>query len=110
MDLKQRLENLLELRELSQGWLAHRTGISRSNITQWLREEERDIGFTSAIAIACALDVSLNWLAGLPDGQPEALMPDEAFLLDLYRQADEPSRKMIIVMAKAAAKREDSGG
>jgi len=56
MDVKQRLQNLLTLRDLSQGWLAHRAGISRSNITQWLREEGRDIGFTSAIAIARALD------------------------------------------------------
>jgi len=85
IDWRRRLANLLDLRGWSHGKLACRTKISRSNISTFLSNSDRDIGFSKAIAIAKALDISLDWLAGLPKRNPNKLEPDEDELVNLYR-------------------------
>ena len=96
MEVRKRLAALLEMRGWSQGKLASRTGISRSHITMFLNGQRHDMGFSRMAAIARALDVSLDWLAGLPKRNPSELEPDEAELLELYRSLPEYEKPAIL--------------
>ena len=96
MELRERLAGLLDVREWSQGKLAARTGISRSHITMFLNGQRQDTGFSKIRSIACALDVSLDWLAGLPKQNPKELEPDEAELVKLYRSLPDYEKPAIL--------------
>ena len=96
MELRERLAGLLDVREWSQGKLAARTGISRSHITMFLNGQRQDMGFSKIRSIACALDVSLDWLAGLPKRDPNELEPDETELLRLYRFLTPEDKEIVL--------------
>jgi len=96
VELRERLAGLLDVREWSQGKLAARTGISRSHITMFLNGQRQDMGFSKIRSIACALDVSLDWLAGLPKQNPKELEPDEAELVKLYRSLPDYEKPAIL--------------
>lgn len=83
--LGRRIESLLTLKEMTQGQLALYSGLSQSHISQIIDGKRRP-RFDLVAQIARALDVSLDWLAYGQERNPEALAPDEAELLRLYRE------------------------
>lgn len=100
----QRISSALEFREWTQGQLSLRSGVGQSHISQILRERKMP-RLDIAAALARALDVSLDWLAGLPERHPEALAPDEAELLRLYRQLNKTDRGIVIGLARNMTER-----
>ena len=71
----QRLRQALKERGMSQSELARRIGVRTPTINQYLRKRKFPM-MTTAVKIADALDVSLDWLCGVKE------KPDEA---DTYR-------------------------
>jgi len=93
---RKRLAGLIEIYGLSHGQLALKAQVPRSNITKFLKGTRRDMGFSSMAKLARALDVSLDWLAGLPKRNPKELEPDEAELLKLYRSLPDYEKPAIL--------------
>lgn len=86
MGIGERLQTLLDMRGWTHGMLASRSGVSRNYISKIIKGTRKDPGLSIMAALAQALDVSLDWLAGLPPRNPDALDPDEAQLVDCYRR------------------------
>ena len=97
-----RIQMALELKGFSQGQLAHKSGVNQSHISMILAGK-RSPGTDKLIAIAQALDVSLDWIAGLPPRTPGQLTPDEDELLAAYRALQKHGRgSVVLTVAKAS--------
>lgn len=88
MDYKERLAGVLELRDWSLRKLAHMAHVSLSSLQAMMTTEGRHMRFTPMIAIALALDISMDWLAFGRTREPAVLTPDEDELLKAYRTLD----------------------
>ena len=62
--LGERIQNALDVRDMTQADLARATGLSTGLIAQIVRGRTKDPHFSNVVKIARALDVSLNYLAG----------------------------------------------
>lgn len=94
-----RVEQLLASRQWTQGQLSAYSGIGQSHISQVIRGLKTP-RLDVAMALARALDVSLDWLAGLPPQEPGILEPDEEELLKAYKALDEAHRKVVLGLAR----------
>jgi len=83
---RERLEQVLHIRDMSKREFAKRVGISPSHLTGYLSGAADRMTFEMWIKIAETFKLSLNWLAGLPEKEKEALTPEEEELLRLWRQ------------------------
>lgn len=83
--LIERLIGAMELRGMTQKQLALKAHVSGGHISRIL-SAEKEPGVKIAAQLAAALDVSLDWLCGLPERTPGALAPDEDELLKLYQE------------------------
>ena len=95
----QRLDQVLTSRELTQGQLSTYSGVGQSHISQIIRGLKTP-RLDVAMALARALDVSLDWLADLPPREPRALEPAEEELLKAYRELDDAQQMVILSMVK----------
>lgn len=102
--IRQQLKRLLSIRELSHAQVAVKSGIPRSNISKFLDGRRNEMGIGAVIEIARALDVSLDWLAGLPKGNPRELEPDEKRLLELYRRLPPDGQRLMLGTMTLAAR------
>jgi len=100
---RERLAGLIEMYDFSHGQVALKAQVPRSNITKFLKGTRRDMGFSSMAKLARALDVSLDWLAGLPKRDPNELEPDETELLRLYRCLADDDKRIILGSVKLHA-------
>lgn len=62
--LGERIQNALDMRDMTQADLARATGLSTGLIAQIVSGRTKDPHFSNVVKIARALDVSLNYLAG----------------------------------------------
>ena len=62
--LGERIQNALDVRDMTQADLARATGLSTGLIAQIVSGRTKDPHFSNVVKIARALDVSLNYLAG----------------------------------------------
>ena len=62
--LGERIQNALDMRDMTQADLARATGLSTGLIAMIVSGKTKDPRFSSIVKIARALDVSLNYLAG----------------------------------------------
>ena len=62
--LSERIQNALDVRNMTQADLVRITGMSSAVISQIVSGKTPDPRFTSVVKIARALDVSLEYLAG----------------------------------------------
>lgn len=93
-------------------WLAEKTGVSNGAVTHWVKTGQ--IGRDSALAVAMALQVSVDQLYGqeAAETKPEEenslqwLTPREQRLLTNYRQSNEMGKQMIDLTANGAPKDE----
>lgn len=94
----QRLNEILELKNLTKSDMARICGVSAQSVNNWF--VRGTIGKSSAIKLADALGVSLEWLLGQDVGEKNGLKPDEQRLLELYRQLpDEEQQNMLRIFA-----------
>lgn len=116
-DAKEKLRALLTRRNWSDKQASVRAGVSRSTISTYFREPDRDLLFNNMVALARALGVSLDWLAGLPPQpgvsldwlagrdrkhQPE-LTPEQEELVEAYNRLDEAHRSVVLNMVRDLA-------
>ncbi|MCU2458271.1 helix-turn-helix domain-containing protein [Enterobacter hormaechei subsp. hoffmannii] len=90
----QRLNEILELKNLTKSDLARICGVSAQSVNNWF--VRGTIGKSSAIKLADALGVSLEWILGQEVGEKDGLKPDEQRLLELYRQLPEEEQQNML--------------
>lgn len=96
-DFPDRLDAAMYLRDLTPKGLAHRADISQRYVNALLAGERKDPGLSIMMALAKALDVSLDWLAGLPRRAPTELDPMEDKLLTMFRQIEDPDVRELVL-------------
>lgn len=98
-----RLGQVIEQRELTQGQVELKTGLGQGHISQIISGKRRP-RIDIAVALARALGVSLDWLAGLPP-QPgvDTLEPDARELVEAYSRLDEAHRQVVLLLAQGLA-------
>ena len=95
-----KIEEALTVRDWTQGQLELRSGVGQSHISQIVRGKTRP-RIDIAAALARALGVSLDWLAGVPPrpgGDP--LEPDEQELVEAFRRLDMAHRAVVLNMVR----------
>lgn len=90
----QRLNEVLELKKLTKSDMARICGVSAQSVNNWF--VRGTIGKSSAIKLADALGVSLEWLLGQDVGKKDGLKADEQRLLELYRQLPEEEQQNML--------------
>ncbi len=90
----QRLNEILELKSLTKSDMARICGVSAQSVNNWF--VRGTIGKSSAIKLADALGVSLEWILGQEVGEKDGLKPDEQRLLELYRQLPEEEQQNML--------------
>ena len=65
--LSKRIQYAMDKRGITQADLARMTGMTTSNVAYIVNGKTKDPRFQSILLIAEALDVSLNYLAGIDD-------------------------------------------
>jgi len=92
--LSYRLREAMDIRKKTQEKLAAETNVSQSHISRILNGE-REPTVDIAMRLAYALDVSLDWLCGMPPAPDAMLAPDEGELLDSYRAIEGKAARTI---------------
>ncbi|EBX0458252.1 transcriptional regulator, partial [Salmonella enterica subsp. enterica serovar Typhimurium] len=87
----QRLNEILELKKLTKSDMARICGVSAQSVNNWF--VRGTIGKSSAIKLADALGVSLEWVLGQEVDERDGLKADERRLLELYRQLPDDEEK-----------------
>ncbi|AXF59319.1 helix-turn-helix domain-containing protein [Leclercia sp. W6] len=90
----QRLNEILELKNLTKSDMARICGVSAQSVNNWF--VRGTIGKSSAIKLADALGVSLEWILGQEVSEKDGLKPDEQRLLELYRQLPEEEQQNML--------------
>jgi len=90
----QRLNEILELKNLTKSDMARICGVSAQSVNNWF--VRGTIGKSSAIKLADALGVSLEWILGQEVGEKDGLKPDEQRLLEFYRQLPEEEQQNML--------------
>ncbi|MGS0636437.1 helix-turn-helix domain-containing protein [Citrobacter sp. VF227] len=95
----QRLNEILELKNLTKSDMARICGVSAQSVNNWF--VRGTIGKSSAIKLADALGVSLEWVLGQEVDEKDGLKSDERRLLELYRQlpGDEEKQNFMRVLS-----------
>ena len=87
MSFGKQLEKALEIRGISQAELCRRSGLKSSYISQYINKPDRDPYLSTAVKIANALNVSLEFLAGEKDTiYFDRTSPKEKELIDGFRR------------------------
>ena len=97
--LVQRLNEIIEKKRISKADIARICGVSSQSVNNWFVRGA--IGKSSAIKLADALGVSLEWVLGQDVDPKDGLRPDERRLLELYNQLpnDEEQQNMLRVVS-----------
>jgi transcriptional regulator with XRE-family HTH domain len=102
MDFADRLIEVMKVRQMKQAELALRSGVRQGYLSMILAGR-REPGIEIAAQLARGIDVSLDWLCGLPERQPNPLSPEEEELLRAFRALRDPDgRRMTLRMVRAA--------
>ena len=86
-----RLNEILELKKITKSDMARICGVSAQSVNNWF--VRGTIGKSSAIKLADALGVSLEWVLGQEVDERDGLKSDEKRLLELYRQLPDDEEK-----------------
>lgn len=90
----QRLNEILELKKLTKSDMARICGVSAQSVNNWF--VRGTIGKSSAMKLADALGVSLEWVLGQEVDKKDGLKADEQQLLELYRQLPEDEQENML--------------
>lgn len=103
MGFCERLVSILDERGLKQVDLCELTGISSAQANHLVNGRTQDPKLSTAIKIADALDVSLDYLAGRKESKAVRMSRDESALLDNYRTAPPSGKASIERIARLEA-------
>ena len=117
MGFGDRVRHVLELRGLKQVDLCRMAGIKSGHLSPYMTNPDKDPKMTTACKIAEALDVSLDYFAGLID-EPCPIQRDEGGkpvfsdaekeLIGLYRDANAQGKATIMGVAAIQPGMEDA--
>lgn len=95
----QRLNEIIETKRISKADIARICGVSSQSVNNWFVRGA--IGKSSAIKLADALGVSLEWVLGQDVDANDGLRPDEKRLLELYNQLpnEEEQQNMLRIVS-----------
>ncbi|MBO1997660.1 helix-turn-helix domain-containing protein [Klebsiella pneumoniae] len=95
----QRLNEIIEMKRISKADIARICGVSSQSVNNWFVRGA--IGKSSAIKLADALGVSLEWVLGQDVDANDGLRPDEKRLLELYNQLpnEEEQQNMLRIVS-----------
>lgn len=112
MSFGKRLNQILLERDMSPAALSKMLGWNTGVISQYLNKPDRDPRLSTAIKIADALDVSLDYLAGRKESKGVRMSRDESMLLDNYRIAPPSGKASIerIARLEAESRRQEGHG
>ncbi len=85
-DTRQRIQDLIKNRKITQAELAERVGLSNSALSRYLQESTKSLGDGFIIRIAKYFDVSTDFLLGetdIPDRKKVAVIPLLVFCIPL---------------------------
>lgn len=85
MDFHERLQAILDSKNLKQVSLAELTGLSSAQVNHLVSGRTKDPKLETVVKIANALDISLDYLAGRREDPAPRLTRDEAVLISDYR-------------------------
>ena len=102
MSFGKRLNQILLERDMSPAALSKILGWNTGVISQYLNKPDRDPRLSTAIKIADALDVSLDYLAGRKESKAVRMSRDESALLDNYRSSPPEGKATITSVAQMA--------
>lgn len=109
MTFGERLTGILDTRGMKPAVLAFRSKLSARYVNMLLSGERDKPSFKAVVAIARTLNVSLEWLAGIPPKDKTVLSPEEEYVIQLYRSIPGgDKRRMFIQVTRDAVKM--SGG
>lgn len=102
MELKDRIAYAMKSKGLKQADLCRMTGMTSSKISQLLNGKTYDPRLSTAILLADALGVSLDWLAGRESGGSSAIEMDgeAASMVRDYMQCTPERRRTIAAVAR----------
>lgn len=104
MELKDRIAAAMKKKGMSQADLCKATGMGSSKVSQLLKGKTYDPRLSTAILLANALGVSLDWLAGReqsPAMDAAAVMDDDTVaLLRDYEQCTPERRRTIAALTR----------
>lgn len=103
MEFRDRVLEALQMRGMTQADLCHKTQMGSSKVSQILSGKVKDPRLSTAIKIADALDVSLDYLAGRKESKAVRMSRDESTLLDNYRTAPPSGKASIERIARLEA-------
>ncbi|MET6595913.1 helix-turn-helix transcriptional regulator [Citrobacter portucalensis] len=89
-----RLNEIIEKKRISKADIARICGVSAQSVNNWFVRGA--IGKSSAIKLADALGVSLEWVLGQDVDAKDGLRHDEQRLLELYRQLPEEEQQNML--------------
>ena len=93
MDFHERLQSILDSKNLKQVSLSELTGLSSAQINHLVSGRTKDPKLETVVKIADALDISLDYLAGRRDDPAPRLTRDEAVLISDYRDCTPDRRR-----------------
>ena len=93
MDFHERLQSILDSKNLKQVSLVELTGLSSAQINHLVSGRTKDPKFSTVVRIADALDISLDYLAGRREDVAPRLTRDESVLLSDYRDCTPDRRR-----------------
>lgn len=93
MDFHERLQSILDSKNLKQVSLSELTGLSSAQINHLVSGRTKDPKLETVVKIADALDISLDYLAGRRDDPAPRLTRDEAVLISDYRECTPERRR-----------------
>lgn len=97
------LKNELDRRDLTLNKLAKGAGIAQSATDRW---KHGSVPNAEALIKICKyLNVSSDYLLELEPDPPDRLTPDEEFLIECYRSADQEGKELIFQIVKREASR-----
>ena len=93
MSFGTQMQKALDMRGMTRADLCRITGLKSGHLTPYIKDPDRDPRLSTALKVAQALNVSLDYLAGREDEmKPLRHDPSEDELVSLYRRCT-PDRK-----------------
>ena len=109
MTFMERVKEMKDEKKMTTGELAARAGVPVGTLNKLLTGVTEEPRLSVAVALAEALDSSLDLLCGTSAAARVCLARDEERLVDCYRAASDDGRDMILTVAEKELLRTDRG-
>ena len=105
MGFGQQMLKALDMRGMTRADLCRLTGLKSGHLAPYVKDPDRDPRLSTAVKVARALGVSLEYLAGIeePSARPSYADPGQAELNACWESCNRESRAALLVVARNSA-------